>query len=121
MEYEIKEIQLRNKDTYRKRLIIEFADKSLNILAEFLMVDAPLLNWRIIKDVEGVLSNKKERIQLAGNRTKITVTKKETIIEDLYEDLSDYENKLQQVTLHTAEFQSILQHWHEETTALNRP
>lgn len=107
MNYKIREIELKNNQISRTRTIIEFEDESDAIVAEFLMADAALLNYQVIKDVEAILAGEKEEIQSVGNRTKITIRKSETIIEDTFDD----EYELEAVCLDTKDFQALLKEW----------
>lgn len=113
MDYEIKTIELRNQKHLRKRLVIEFKNPSLAILATFLMVDAPLLNWRILADIEAIINKEKSTIQSTGNRTTITVTEEITTIEDALTDLMDEDAVLETVHLKTTEFNEVLKEWHQ--------
>jgi len=107
LNYKIREVELKNKEISRTRTVIEFEDESKAIVAEFLMADAALLNWQIIKDVEAILAGEKEEIQSVANRTKITIRKSETIIEDSFDD----EYALETVCLQTKDFQALLKEW----------
>lgn len=113
MQYEIKEIKLQNKRKQRTRLVITFANPKYTLLSEYLMVDAPLLNWRILMDLQQVLSNKKEEVQLSGNRTSIMITKEETKLDDLLVGLVDEDDLLETVVMSTAKFHEILLQWYK--------
>lgn len=111
MEYVINEIELTNKTNSRKRLVIEFANPSYAILAEFLMSDAPLMSWRIIQDIGNVISGKQESFENSGNRTHIHVTKEETNITDLFSGMFDEEVIYKPVTIETKKLLQIISEW----------
>lgn len=116
MQYEIKEIELQNKNKIRPRLIITFADSNYELLGEWLMVDAPLFNWHVLDKIQKVLANEKEKFQSSGNRTSITITKDKTIIEDLLASIVDDGDLLATVVLDTVEFQGVLLQWYKAYT-----
>jgi len=111
--YKVREIELKNKNQTIKRLIIEFEDSACAILAEYLMVDAPLLNWKVINEMDAVLNERKKETQLSGNRTLITVNNLETKIEDLLAGMVDESDKLPTVVIETDAFHHILINWYE--------
>lgn len=113
MNYRIREIELKNKEISRTRKVIEFEDESDAIVAEFLMVDAALLNWQVMRDIEAILAGEKQEIKSIGNRTKITIRKEETVIEDTFDD----EYELETAILATNEFQRLLKEWFHVQTS----
>lgn len=84
--YTLKEIVLRNKTNEKKRLVIEFADPKKAIVAEFLMVDAPMYNEELLNDIQNIVCGKEKQIKKVGNRCKLEITKHTSLIQDLYED-----------------------------------
>ena len=114
MEYNIKEITLRNKHQQRTRLIIEFQNPTYAILGELLMIDAPLLQWRIIKDIESVLAQRSEVVEYIGNRTKAIIRIDETEISDLFTHVSESDGRLQTVTIETTELLALLCMWQQK-------
>lgn len=116
MNYEIKVIELQNKNETRKRLVIEFNNEKYALLAEYLMIDAPLLNWRILSELEKVLGNKQSKIQLTGNRTTISMTKDHTTIRDALADMMGDTSKLESILMKTDKFKQILVQWYEKYT-----
>lgn len=113
MLYEIKEIELHNKNETRKKLIIQFSNPACSLLGEFLNVDASLLNWYILQEVKAVLADEKRRVKSSGNRTSIEITKEQTKIEDLLDGIVADEDLLAPVVIETEKFYRILMKWYE--------
>lgn len=119
MHYEIKQIELHNKNGTRKKLIIEFFDPAYALLGEFLNVDASLLNWYILREVKAVLDNEKDQVESSGNRTSITVTKEQTRIEDLFDGIIADEDVLTPIVIETDTLYQILVNWHAAIDKFN--
>lgn len=119
MQYELKEITLHHKDRTRRKLVIEFSNPNFAIFGEYLMVDAPLLNWHILKEIKYVLANEKERVTSSGNRTIITITKEKTVIEDLLDGLADEDDLLAPVIIETETFYDVLVKWYDAVAKFN--
>src|SRR5699024_1410767 len=85
--YEIREIELKNDQHVKKRLVITFKNPEEEIIGVFLMTDAPMYHFELIEDIEAVLSGRKKGFTHAGNRCEIEVDVDETIISDLFEDM----------------------------------
>lgn len=114
MKYKIKEVELSRGEHVHKRLLIEFEDKRYAILTELLMVDAPLLNWRILDELDAVLHDEKSTAQFTGNRTKVELTKETTTIDDLLSDLMDEAVQLKSLSLKTTELHDLVLNWYEK-------
>lgn len=108
--YYLKEIELKNKKAQKKRLVIEFDDLNKAILAEFLMSDVTLLNNSILNDIVDVLSGEKIKVELNFNRCGVIITKKEAVLNDLYEDMLG-DDALPEYKLATIELQAIIKSW----------
>lgn len=116
MDYEIKEVELRNNSITKKRRIIQFADEQYEILAEFLMSDAPLMDWQIVREVENVVNGNATSIKSSGNRTHIHVTLEETVLTDLLASIENDFSALQPLRIKTENLYSLLQRWYTLNT-----
>jgi len=83
--YQIKTVTLTHKNIEKKRLVITFNDQSYELVADYLMADAPLLSFEIIQVIEAVLNGQNKAAKWAGNRTELTINPDTSIIEDLFE------------------------------------
>lgn len=111
--YEIREIELKNGEHIKKRLVITFADSAYEIVGTFLMSDAPMFQFELIEDVGAVLAGKREPFTMAGNRCELKVDVRETRIEDLFaDDASDV--SMQAATIPTTKLLEWMRMWREE-------
>src|SRR5699024_8096036 len=85
--YHIREVILKSEQAERKRLIIEFIDPAQAIVGEFLMMDASMLNFSVLEDLNKVLSKESKYIESSGNRCYLKINPEKTRLEDLYEGL----------------------------------
>ena len=111
--YQVKEIRLTNGGRERKRLVIEFCDPDKQIVGEFLMSDAPMLNGIILQEIDQVLNGKKRMITSSGNRCFITVKSDVTMIEDLLTAMEGVE-AYPPYTLDTKELRELIVMWFEK-------
>lgn len=116
LQYEIKEVTIKNKEHVRKRHVIEFKNDAYQLLSPLLMLDAPLLNWRLLDEVEALLAGEKERLDFTGNRTTVTATKEEAKIEDSLGEL-DPSSQLPTVWIKTEELYDLLTFWRSKTSS----
>ncbi len=64
--YEIREIVLKNGPVERKRLVIEFHNQDQQIVGEFLMVDANLLEGKIVREIKRLMVGRKKKCNLVA-------------------------------------------------------
>lgn len=108
--YDVKEITLKNGETERKDLVIEFTDPDMAIIGEFLMTDAPLLETLVEKEIERVLAGETDMIVSGGNRCRLVIKAKQTRISDLLEGYEDV-NTFPPYTINTVELQQLIRMW----------
>lgn len=118
--YEIKEITLKNKNTDKKRLIIEFNDPEMAILGEFLMADAGMLDYRVLDQINFVLAGSSTVEKFSGNRTSLTIERTDTKIEDLFESLFDDFNPFEVVEMNTVKLRDLILTWKEKKDVFDR-
>lgn len=118
--YEIKEITLKNKNTEKKRLIIEFNDPEMAILGEFLMADAGMLDYRVLDQINFVLAGSSTVEKFSGNRTSLTIERTDTKIEDLFESLFDDFNPFEVVEMNTVKLRDLILTWKEKKDVFDR-
>lgn len=116
--YQIREVILQNKHTERKRLVIEFADPAQAIIGEFLMTDASLLNFSILRDLNKVISMENHCIETSGNRCFLKISPTKTYIEDLYEGLFADFDTLPAYEIDTKELRDLVVMWKSKLAEL---
>lgn len=109
--YQLRVIPLQNGEHKRERLIIEFDDSDMEIVAEFLMADAPLLRGKILSEIKQVLSGELASVTTNGNRCAVEVKSDVTTISDLFVDLYENVDILPTVQIETSFLQQLIQEW----------
>lgn len=109
--YAIKEITLQQGQHERKRSVITFKEREKQIVGEFLMSDAPMLEFAIIQDIDIVLRGEESYILRSGNRCSVKITKDRTYIEDLYTDLYEGLHTYAPYEMDTNEVLSLVHMW----------
>ncbi len=109
--YTIREVSLQHGDHQRKRSVITFKDRKKQIVGEFLMSDAPMMDFAIIHDIQVVLRGEEQSITRNGNRCTITITKEITHIEDLYTDLYEGLHTYAPYVMDTKEALTLIRMW----------
>lgn len=87
--YQFREVELKNKKMIKKVLVIEFDQEDMAIVAEFLMTDASLLDYSILRQIDKVLSGEHNCEKANGNRFNLVIKPDTTRMEDLFEGLFD--------------------------------
>lgn len=108
--YEIREIVLKNGPVERKRLVIEFHNQDQQIVGEFLMVDANLLEGKIVREIKRLMVGEKEEVQFSGNRCFVKVRRDKTYFEDLYEGVAGMKS-YPPYEMDTNEFYELVKMW----------
>src|SRR5699024_12552385 len=85
--YQLRELTLQNQDKEKRILVIDFDDPAMDIVSEFLMSDATLLNAVVLDDINAVLNEGRETVETSGNRCGLVIGKKYTDIYDLFADI----------------------------------
>jgi len=85
--YKIREVTLKNGPKERNVLVIDFDDPDMQIVGEFLMADASMLQGKILQEIDFVLNNGKS-ITSNGNRCSLDVRPDTTIISDLFSGMT---------------------------------
>lgn len=109
--YTIREVSLQHGTHERKRSVITFQEREKQIIGEFLMSDAPMMNFAIIHDIEVVLQGIENSITRNGNRCTITIMKYNTHIEDLYSDLYEGLHTYTPFSMDTNEVLALIRMW----------
>lgn len=105
--YEIKEVTLKNANHEKKRHVIEFYDKQMDIIGEFIMTDVSLLDNKLVDEITDVLEGKTAVIEGSGNRTAWYITPETTVIEDLFVEMDG----LDPSEINTKRLLEIIQDW----------
>lgn len=109
--YTIREVSLQHGAHERKRSVITFQEREKQIIGEFLMSDAPLLEFAIIHDIKLVLHGEEKSITRNGNRCSIIIEKGSTHIEDLYNDLYEGLHTYPPFDMDTVELLDLIRMW----------
>lgn len=111
MMYQIKEVILHNKSIERKVLIIEFEDPRLNIVGEFLMTDASLVDYSVVDEIAAVLAGQKDYAESGGNRCLLEIKADYTIISDLLEGMFDGFDTFESYQMETKQLLDLIIIW----------
>lgn len=112
--YKIKEVTLKQGEYQRKRLVIEFENPEQAILGELLMTDAPLLSWKLLREINSVLSGELSEVKGSGNRTSWIINAEKSIIEDLHAHLADDIPSMKTCVIETRKLYDLLKMWAEK-------
>lgn len=85
LEYTIQEVKLTGSGKEKRRKVIRFNNPDLRLLEEFLMVDAPLHDWSILRRFEEVNRQGTSLGPFVGNRTSTMIGPVQTKIEDSFD------------------------------------
>lgn len=113
--YEIREVLVRNGEHERSILVINFQDAKYDIVGEYLMTDAPMMNYRILEDIDQVLSGEKDELIINGNRCSLQIQGEKTYIEDLFDGLFEDFDTYDSLSLPTEELRELISMWREKT------
>lgn len=113
--YEIREVIVKNGSLERSIWVINFHDSKYDILGEFLMTDAPAMSYRILKDIEEVLSGERDRARVSGNRCSLEITPELTKLEDLFDGLFENFDTYPPVEIETLLLRDLIVMWKERT------
>ena len=117
--YELKEVLLKNGEHEERRLVIEFHDEELAILAEFLMSDSQLLSDELTLAFDHVRGGFSLEEELSGNRCSVVIGEYNTEISDLFDDLDSDVTGYQALELPTEEFHEYVDMWQENLAYFN--
>lgn len=118
--YQFKEVELKNKHQNKKVLAIEFKDQDMDIVAEFLMTDASLLDYGVLTQVDQVLAGNSKRKVSNGNRYGLVIERNTTKIEDLFEDLFDDFNTYEPYEMSTVKLRELIVMWRDKKDEFDR-
>lgn len=105
--YEIKEVILKNANHEKKRHVIEFYDKQMDIIGEFIMTDVSLLKNKLVDEITAVLEGETAVIVGSGNRTAWYITPETAVIEDLFVEMDGLDSS----EINTKRLLEIIQDW----------
>lgn len=108
--YDIKEVVLKGKKHEKKRLVITFHDEAKEIVGEFLMTDAPLMDGEVVHTINKVLQGECKQETFIGQRCHMKIGKKETVISDLYAEI-DGMIPLRTYTINTVKLLELINMW----------
>ncbi|MEW9675733.1 hypothetical protein ABRT01_06035 [Lentibacillus sp. L22] len=108
--YHIEEITLKNGPKERKDLVIRFDDPNMQIVGEFLMADASLLDAAVLDEIDQVLSGETKVIKSSGNRCSLVIKADKTLIEDLFGDF-DGVDTLPSYAIDTRKLRELIVMW----------
>lgn len=109
--YQLREVTLTNNSRERKVLVIEFTDPQKAIIAEFLMSDAHLLQGKVVRDIDTVLSGKRDYLKSTGNRCALEITRETTQITDLFANINEDFTALDSYNISTSKLRGLIVMW----------
>lgn len=112
--YQFKEVKLKNAKKQGTVLAIGFDEPAYAIVGEFLMSDASMFDYAIIKDIEAVLNDEKEVVKTSGNRCALTIRKDTTKIEDLLDGMFDDVVTYEPIVMSTKELKHLTNVWKQK-------
>lgn len=112
--YQFKEITVAHDQVERQVLIIEFTDPQKRILGEFLMNDASLLNYRVLDQLDRVLSGETEWEESSGNRCSLEISREKTVVEDLFSGMFADFTTLPTYEIDTKKLKDLIIIWKEK-------
>lgn len=112
--YHIKEMTFKNEPTERKALVIEFDDSRMDIVGEFLMTDASLVNYSVLEEIEKVLSGRIDHVESSGNRCFLDIKKDKTLMNDLFEGMFDGFDTFLPYEIDTIVLRDLIVMWREK-------
>lgn len=87
--YQIRKVVFKNEPIERKTLVIEFDNPQMDIVGEFLMTDASLVQYSVLDQIEKVLSGEIDVSESSGNRCMLEIKRDKTLLSDLFEGMFD--------------------------------
>lgn len=117
--YKIREVTLKNGPKEKNVLVIDFDDPDMQIVGEFLMADAPLLHWQILREMEQVLAGEKQVATSSGNRCNLTIRPASTIISDLFVGMDDVD-VYPSYEIDTEELRDLIVMWFQNSKRFNQ-
>ena len=108
--YSFKELTLQRSGIEKKRLVIQFEDENMAIVAQFLMTEVGNNGMTYI---DGIVSVEKEETPLfegTGNLFAWHVTKEKSVIEDVYYDAEE-QIGYEPIELKTADLKKFITVW----------
>lgn len=112
--YTLREVVLKNGPHERKSLVIDFTDPNMDVVGEFLMTDASLLNYEVLRLIDHVLSRHKIEERISGNRCSLTITAAYTRIEDLFVDMFEDVQTYPTYDIETTLLKNLIHMWKKE-------
>lgn len=108
--YSFKEVTLQRSGIEKKRLVIQFEDENMEIIAQFLMTEVGNDGMTYI---DGIVSVEKEETPLfegTGNLFAWHVTKEKSVIEDVYYDAEE-QIGYEPIELKTSDLKEFITVW----------
>lgn len=118
--YGFKEVTLQNGPHEKKVLVIEFAEPEMEIIGEFLMADASLLDYRILDIIDDVLSGTNDYEVSSGNRCSLEIKQDKTRVSDLLAGMYDGFEGFQAIDMDTRELQALIIMWRDKLSEFNK-
>ncbi|TXL64401.1 hypothetical protein FHP05_08735 [Cerasibacillus terrae] len=109
--YQFRTVTLKNGKQTKEVLVIEFTNPAMQIVGEFLMADASLLDYTVLKDIHDVLAKKVDEKQFSGNRCALTIKEDKTVIDDLWEGLYGDLETLPAYEMETVQLKKLIEMW----------
>lgn len=115
--YDIREVIVKNGPHERSVWVIDFEDPSMDIIGEFLMTDASMMDYQVLDELNDVLSGTKSDSKFNGNRCILHINGQQTKIEDLFVGLFDDFHTFESCKINTEELRDLIVLWRKQTKA----
>lgn len=109
--YRFKEVTLKNKMKEKRILVIEFDKREMEIVAEFLMTDASLLNYEVLDLIKRVLAGSSKGERFSGNRISLRIKKDTTNLTDLFAGMYEGFDTYPAYEIDTVELKRLIEVW----------
>lgn len=108
--YSFKEVTLQRSGIEKKRLVIQFEDENMEIIAQFLMTEVGNDGMTYIDGIVSVERGETPLFEGTGNLFAWHVTKEKSVIEDVYYDAEE-QIGYEPIELKTADLKEFITVW----------
>ena len=109
LEHNYKELVLKNGNKTKKKIIVEFADPDFELLGIFFASEFGNFAGEIKRELDDVLTGKKERSEFTGNLCQLIVDGEESVLYDMCAE----DGRGKTCSLNTAELSRLVDEYNE--------
>jgi|SRR5690625_6159994 len=117
--YELKTVTVHGKGKQQKKdvLVAEVSDERFAIIGAFLMTDAPLMNYAVLKRIDAVLTGEETESTFSGNRCSVTIKPDVSELEDLFAGMGDDVPAYETCEIETERVKDVILKWKKDKEA----